>query len=68
MNTEVMLVADIIDDVYEDNIVFFDVYYGDRCECNMSADKTVRNYGNLYVDYANWKNNNHDRLEIFIKE
>lgn len=67
MNTEVMLVADIINDVYEDNVVFFDVYYGDRYECSMSADKTMRDFGNLYASHANWTNDNHNRLEIFIE-
>ena len=68
MNMEEMLVADIINDVYEDNVVFFDVYCGDRYECNMSADKTMREFGNLYASHANWTNDAHDRLEIFIKE
>ena len=65
---EDMLVADVVNDVLKDNVVFFDVYYGDRCECNISADKAARDYGNLYVDYAVWKNDNHNRLEIFINE
>ena len=65
---ERMQVADIIKDVYNDNVIFFDVYYGDRCECNMSADKTMREFGNLYASHTNWINDAHDRLEIFIEE
>ena len=42
----------------------FDVYFKDKCECNLTAYSVVNYYGSMHVNYYCYKNSIH--IELFL--
>ena len=44
----------------------FDIYFKDKCDCNLTNYSVINYYGSMYVDYYCYKNSVH--IELFLLE